>query len=291
MKSFTKGSIFKSNQVEILTPRLLQGSLEGFERFGINPAVLTDDFKQPEIAESISENLTEAEISASRIIAEAEVQAREIIREAEAKVNELILQSEIESDNIIQKAKMQEKLLREELAQAVREEIEPLAYSEGYQNGSQKAELESRETRERAQALFNLAQRALREEYLKVDDSLLNLALQIARRITGITLALNPRKLLDIVRSLTFLPQEREGWRLHISADDVEWIAQLGSDEQLPCPWVKDETLRQGDCFLECQEGIYDARIEAQLTKMEKALLEELKYEELEATGTEGGCN
>jgi Flagellar biosynthesis/type III secretory pathway protein len=289
MKSYTKGCVFKSNEVEILTPRLLQGSLEGFERYGIIPAIVNSDFKQPEIPEIMSEALTEAEMSASRKIAEAEVQAREIVREAEAKVNEMLRQSEIQANTIIQKAEMEEKLLREELAQAVRKEIEPLAYSEGYQKGIQKAELESRETIERAKSFFSMAQRALHEEYTKVDDLLLNLALQIAKRITGISLALNPRKLLDIARSLTLLPQDREGWCLHISPEDVEWIMRLSPDDQLPCPWVKNETLSQGDCFLECREGIFDARVEVQLAKMEKVLLEELKHEELDATDAEGG--
>lgn len=287
MKLSTKGSVFKSNEVKILSPRLLQGSLEGFERFGINPAVISSDLAQPELPEIISEALTEAETSASRIIAEAEVQAGEIIRQAEAKGNEMIRLSEIKANNIIQRAEMQEKQLREELTQAVWKEIEPLAYAEGYQKGIQKAEQESRETIEKAKSLFDMAQRALHEEYIKVDESLLELALQIAKRITRISLAVNPRKLLDIVRSLSLLPQEREGWRLHISPDDVEWITRLAPDDQLPCPWVKNETLNQGDCFLECQEGIFDARVEAQLAKMEKVLLEELKYEELEATGAE----
>jgi flagellar assembly protein FliH len=289
MKLYTKGSVFKSNEVEILSPRLLQSSLDGFERFGINPAIMTGDFKQPEIPDIISEALTEAEKSASRIIADAEDQAREILRKAKAEGNEMIRLGEVEADKIIQRAEMQEKQLREELSQAVWKEIEPLAYSEGYQRGSQKAELESRETIERAKSLFSMAQRALHEEYIKVDESLLNLALQIAKRITRISLALNPRKLLDIMRSLSLLPQEREGWRLHVAPDDVEWIMRLASDDHLPCPWVKNDTLSQGDCFLECQEGIFDARVEVQLAKMEKILLEELKHEELEATGTEGG--
>lgn len=292
MKSFTKGCIFKSNEVEILTPRLLQSSLEGFERYGINPALISSDIKQSdlkEIPEIISDALSEEEISSSRKIAEAEVQAREILREAEVRATEMVRQSEIEANTIIQRAEMQEKRLREELALAVRKEIEPLAYSEGYQKGILKAELESREIMEQAKTFFSMAQRVLQEEYAKVDDSLLKLALRIAERITRASLALDHRKLLDIVRSLALLPQEREGWRLHISPDDVEWIMRLSPGDQLPCPWIRNETLSQGDCFLECQEGIFDARIEAQLAKMEKILLEELKYEKLEATGTEGG--
>jgi flagellar assembly protein FliH len=292
MRSFTKGCIFKSNEVEVLTPRLLQSSLEGFERYGIKPALISSDIKQSEIKEMpeiISDALSEEEISASRTIAEAEVQAREILREAEARVREMIRQGEIEANTIIQRAEMQEKRLQEELALAVRKEIEPLAYSEGYEKGIRKAEQESREIIEQAKSFFSMAQRVLQEEYAKVDDSLLELAVKIAERITRASLALDRRKLLDVVRALALLPQEREGWRLHISPDDVKWIMKLSPHDQLPCPWIKNETLSQGDCFLECQEGIFDARVEAQLAKIEKVLLEELKHEKLEATGTEGG--
>lgn len=298
MKSSTKGCVFKSNAVEILTPRLLKSGLDELERFGFNLHVISTDSRQPEKPEiilndlteveiSASQKIAEAEVSASQKIAEAEVKAREIVREAEAKAGEILRESEIKAESIIQRAKMKENQLREELAKAVREEIEHLAYTEGYQTGRDKAEMESQEIREQAKSLFHMAQRVLQEEYAKVDDSLLTLAMRIAKCLTRVSLELNPQKLLEIIRSLTLLPQERAGWCLHIAPEDVDWISALPSDEQLPCPWVINETLSQGDCFLECQEGIFDARVDARLEKMEQVLREELKNEGLEPTRRE----
>ncbi|MHB8126776.1 MAG: FliH/SctL family protein [Desulfitobacteriaceae bacterium] len=295
MKSFTKGCVFKSYAVEVLTPRLLQGSSDGFEQLNVNLAVIgtksqqteePEDSDNPEIINNI---INEAEIRASQKIAEAEVYVKEILREAESKASETIRQSEIEAKEVIERAKKAENQLREELANAVREEIGPQAHSEGYQTGLQKAEIESRKIIEQANALFSLAQRALHEEYIKVDDSLLKLATRIAERLARITLGLNSQKLLEIIRSLALLPQDREGCRIHIAPEDVAWITTLPPGDQLPCPWVQDETLSQGDCFLECQEGIFDARLEVQLDRMEKVLREELNYGGLESTSPKGG--
>jgi flagellar assembly protein FliH len=132
-----------------------------------------------------------------------------------------------------------------------------------------------------------MAQKALYEEYCRVDDSLLSLAMRVAKRLTGLSLELEPRKLLDIARTLVLLPKEREGWCLHIAPEDGDWLKALSAEDQLPCPWVVDETLAQGDCFLECQEGIFDARVEAQLEKMEMILREEIRNERLESTSPE----
>lgn len=288
MKLSTKECVFKSNRVQVLTPRLLQTSLDGLEGFGISLPVTGTDSRQPDDFEISSKYLREAELTASQKIAEAEVKAREIVRKAEAMAAEIIRQSEREAEVIIQTAKMKETQLREELAEAVRAEVEQLAYVEGYQTGKDKAEMENREIREQAKSIFSLAQRALSEEYAKVDNALLTLAMRIAKRLTRVSLELNPQKLLDIARSLLLLPQEREGWRLHISPHDADWITALPADEQLPCPWVEDENLSQGDCFLECQEGIFDAKVDSQLEKMEQILREELKHEGLESAGTEG---
>ncbi|HWQ89479.1 MAG TPA: FliH/SctL family protein [Desulfitobacteriaceae bacterium] len=287
MRLFTKGCVYKSHTIEVMTPRLVQNSSDNCARS--NPETDAKNFEQqPQISEAAADSLPEAEQSVSYILTEAERRAKEILGSSEAKANEIIRQSEIEAEAIHQRAIVQEEQLREELAETIREQVEQQAYSEGYQKGLAAAEIESREITKQAKSLFSMAQRALHEEYCRIDDSLLNLAMRVAKRLTGISLELEPRKLLDIARTLVLLPKEREGWRLHIAPEDRDWLKALSSEDQLPCPWVIDETLAQGDCFLECQEGIFDARVEAQLEKMEMILREELRNERLGSTGPEG---
>ena len=140
---------------------------------------------------------------------------------------------------------------------------------------------------EKANQLFQLAQRAVQEEYAKVDEDLLHLAIKIAERIVRSSLAVEPQRLVGIIQALTLLPQEREGWRLHVAPEDARWL----EGNQSPCPWVIDESLNPGDCFLECQEGIFDARLEAQLDKLEHTLREELEHGGVEPIDPDGGTD
>ncbi len=298
MKSYTKGRVFKSYVVEVSTPRLLQGSSERFERLSVNLAVISTDSdhganislsdQAQVLTMKYPHTLTATETIAAEKINEAEVQAAKILRDAETKASEILRRSEIEANEIIQRVKAEENQFKEAWAETVRLEIGPLAHSEGYQAGLQKAEIEGQGIKEQAKALFVLAQRAFNEEYAKVDEALLKLAMRIAERLARTSLSLRPQQLIEITRSLMLLPQDREGWRLHVAPEDAQWIAVLPQVDQPPCTLVKNENLSQGDCFLECQEGIFDARLEAQLERLEKVLREELKYGELESSGTEG---
>ncbi|MFZ3101254.1 MAG: FliH/SctL family protein [Desulfitobacteriaceae bacterium] len=306
MKLFTKGCVFKSYTVEVSAPRLLEGYAEGFERFNVNSNVavinadsknnydhntnlnkqvqvltnkypsLTGNSEQSVSSEIISDILVEAERKASEKINQAEAHAKRILQEAQIKAGETIRQAEIEAKEIIQHAKEEENLVRD------------IAHSEGYQKGIRESEREGQGIIEQAKSFFSLAQRALNEEYSKVDEALLKLAIRIAERLARTSLGLKPQQLLEIMRSLMLLPQNREGWRLHVALEDAAWINKLPRANQPPCTWVKNDTLSQGDCFLECQEGIFDARLEVQLERLEKVLREELKHGGLESTGTEG---
>ncbi len=288
MSLFSKGYVYKSHTIEIMPPCLVQNSTVGCTRS--NPEAGTNEVEQqPQTSEAPAGRLPEAEQSVSYLtdLTEAERQAKEILGRAEAKAKEIICQSETEAGEIIRQAKAGVEHLREELAKTIRGELEEQAFAEGCRKGLETAEAESREIREQAKSLLSMAQKALHEEYCRVDDSLLSMAMRIAKRITGISLELEPSRLLDIARTLVLLPKERKGWCLHIATEDGDWIKALSLEDKLPCPWVIDETLVQGDCFLECQEGIFDARLEAQLDKMEMILREELRNERLESTGPE----
>jgi len=200
------------------------------------------------------------------IVAEAELRAQEIRTEA---------QSDLEQ-------------LRQEAIQSAQAEVYPVAQAEGYQAGFEAGynagEAEGKDFSQKANQLFQLAQRAVQEEYAKVDEELLHLAIKIAERLVRSTLTVEPQRLVGIIQALSLLPQEREGWRLHVAPDDARWL----EGNQPPCPWVIDESLSPGDCFLECQEGIFDARLEAQLDKLEHTLREELEHGGVESTHPDG---
>jgi len=265
MKLSINGRVVKSYDVEVSSPRLVECS-EGFQQLDACLTVLSVGTENQNSASPIE---VEAQEKASLILVDAENRAQTILEEARAEFDHL----------------------RQEVVETAQTEVYPAAQASGYEAGLQAGllagEAEGKRWSEKANHRFQLAQRAVQEEYAKVDEDLLHLAIKIAERLVRASLAVEPQRLVAIIQALTLLPQERVGWRLHVAQDDTRWM----EGDQSPCPWVIDESLNPGDCFLECQEGIFDARLEAQLDKLEHTLREELKYGTLESIATEGGTD
>lgn len=285
MKSFIKGRVVKSYDVEISTPRMVEWN-EGFQELGPCLTVLKVDEE-----ETLKNSAHPTWLDTSELEAEAEKKAKLILTQAETSAEEILVRAEAEAQETLAQAQADLERLRQEVREAAQAEIYPAARAEGYQAGFQAGEAEGRKIIENARQLFQLAQQAFQEEYAKVDGDLLHLALKIAERLVRSSLALEPQRLIEIIRALVLLPQEREGWRLHVAKQDALWLEELPPETQLPCPWLIDESLNAGDCFLECQEGIFDARLEAQLEKLEHVLREELEHGSLESTNSDSGAD
>ncbi|MFZ3130360.1 MAG: FliH/SctL family protein [Desulfosporosinus sp.] len=283
MKSFIRGRVVKSCNVEVSTPRMVENN-EGFQNLGTCLAVLSVGVEGPNAASPELPGWaditfeTEAKEKAAMILAEANEKVAMILAEADISAQEIRAQARAEADR-----------LRQEVAETTRAEVYPKAQAEGYLAGRQAGEAEGKRAFQDAKQLFQLAQRAVQEEYAKVDKDLLHLAIKIAERLVRSSLAIEPRRLVVVIQALTLLPQERLGWRLHVAPDDALWLEE--NQPPCPCPWVTDESLSSGDCFLECQEGVFDARIEAQLDKLEHTLREELQHGGVEPIDADSGSD
>ncbi|HBW36435.1 FliH/SctL family protein [Desulfosporosinus sp. BICA1-9] len=278
MRLSINGRVVKSYDVEVSTPRMVENQ-EGFQQLGnILRVVSVSEEDQPSTNQ---EYLDWRETSYEE---EAKAKAAIILAEAKASAEQIIVQAQAESER-----------LRQEVLKSAQDELYPAAKAEGYKEGrlageaegKLAGEAEGKRLTEQANQLFQLAQRAVQEEYSKVDELLLRLAIKIAERLVRASLAVEPQRLLAIIQALTLLPQERQGWRLHVSPHDVGWL----EGHQIPCPWVIDESLKLGDCFLDCQEGVFDARLEAQLDKLEHTLREELEHGGVESFDPDGSTD
>lgn len=278
MRLSINGRVVKSYDVEVSTPRIVE-SQEGFRQLGNCLTVIS-------VGEENSSSVNQEYLGwkESSYEEEAKAKAAVIIAEAEASAQQILAQAQTELDR-----------LHQEAVKSAQEEIYPAAKADGYNEGwlagvaegKQTGEAEAKRLTEQANQLLQLAQVAAQEEYAKVDEVLLRLALKIAERLVRSSLAVEPQRLLAIIQALTLLPQERQGWRLHVSTSDAQWL----EGSQTTCPWVMDESLNPGDCFLECQEGIFDARLEAQLDKLEHTLREELEHGSVESVNPNGGTD
>jgi Flagellar biosynthesis/type III secretory pathway protein len=285
MKSFIKERVVKSYDVEISTPRMVEWS-EGFQE--LCPCLTVLKVEEEEVPQNPAHPTW---LDTNELEAEAERKAEIIITEAEARAQEILAQAETRAQEILTQAQTDLDRLRLEVSETTRAEVYPAAQAEGYQAGFAAGEAEGKRLTSNAQKLFQLAQQAFQEEYAKVDGDLLHLAIKIAERLVRSSLSFEPQHLVGIIQALALLPQERTGWRLHVSAEDSAWLEKLPAEMQLPCPWMIDESLSSGDCFLECQEGVFDARLQAQLEKLELILREELEHGGLESIDPDGGTD
>ncbi|WP_242860167.1 FliH/SctL family protein [Desulfosporosinus sp. I2] len=290
MRLSINGCVVKSYDVQISTPRIVE-CLEGFRQLDTCLAVVNigeeSQNSKTELFEDRDTLLVVEEIDqAGRILGDAQEQAAKILADAKADAQKILAQAEASAQEIVAQSQTDLERLRQEVIESAQAEIYPAAQAEGYQAGRQAGETEGNRLTENANQLLLLVKRAVQEEYAKVDSELLHLAIKIAERIVRSTIAVEPQRLLDIIQALTLLPLERQGWRLHVAPTDTYLL-----EGNLPCPWIIDESLNSGDCFLECQEGVFDGRLEAQLDKLEHTLREELEHGGLESISPDCGTD
>lgn len=302
MKLSTRSRVVKSHTVEVSVPRLVECQNEEFQLLGGHLAVVRNveesdagvvrfgNWIEPLGGESEAKLGNTPEISLElNPVRTLEVQASELLIEAKTHAQEILAQAEAEAEQLRASAQIE----ATELLQKLREEVTAHAYTEGYEKGFEQgliegrtqAEHETEGKRKEAKALLGLAERAVQEEFSKADQELLHLVIKIAERVLRANLEISPELLLHQVRALTLFPQEREGTSLHVSPEDFTWLMASDTKDQLQVTFVSDDTLHPGDSFIECSEGIFDARLVAQLARLEHLLREELRHAGLEQAG------
>ncbi|RNC29564.1 MAG: hypothetical protein AWM53_00562 [Candidatus Dichloromethanomonas elyunquensis] len=282
MKLFTRSSILKSITVEVTSPRILESpDLERDYRKFAKPQGVPLEFpmlsapgegRAAESAGTQSESGNHIQEESNNVFVEAKRQAEQVLAEARNQAAEIIRNAQTESI-----------ALRKTIEEQVRQEVTPLAHAEGYENGLREAKEEAELIRKQSRLFLEMAKKVLQDEFHKVDTELVQLCLKISERVIHSTLQAEPERLLNIIRNLSLLPREKEGIKIHLSGKDWEWYKTIPAEDKPLYPVIVDETLKAGDTFLECAEGVFDARVNSQLEKIEQYLYEELDHGRLDS--------
>jgi len=264
MKSFIKSSLIKGTVVEIVSPRLLE-----------SPQFQKNDIPQTDIP-SFAESIPEEADRVKEIIARAEKEAENILAEAQKQAEEIIRRTTLENE-----------LIQDNLRETIRREKFSEAFEEGYAQGLAQAQAEAQTIIERAHTYLELAQTALADQYHKVDQELVMLSVKIAERLLHSALEVKPERILAIIRNLVLMPQDKTTIKIHLSAEDWEWYREIPDKDKPAYPVIVDESLRPGNTFLECAEGVFEADLESQLQKIEEMLREEFERGKLDVFSEE----
>jgi flagellar assembly protein FliH len=169
-----------------------------------------------------------------------------------------------EAERIVSEARMQA------------EEIRTEAHQKGYAEGAEKGRKEEGAALSKVIAGFqrSLEELArLREHGIKDNElEIVELALEVARKIIGSELASDPMTVAKVVRNALSHVRVKESLRVRLNPEDHALLSQ-GTPEFLEAvTLVADPGIERGGAVIESSGGNLDAQIEEQLAEIEKSL-------------------
>lgn len=157
-------------------------------------------------------------------------------------------------------------------------------YAEGLNEARRHAATELQHTLERLHAQVEEVCRALRAEhhaYLQhAEQQLVELAIEVARKVVREELRLQPEHVLAVVREVLRRLQGFGRVRVRVHPLDVELVRRQRPlllqvvDGIEAIEIVEDRRVGQGGCIIETEQGVYDARIDTQLSELERTIRE-----------------
>ena len=144
-------------------------------------------------------------------------------------------------------------------------------YAKSYTAGIQQAQLDSAQIH----ALLQNLQEALNQVDEHLAQSLLNLSLEIGRKMTGEVLRVNPEIILKIVNdAINVLPHFNQNAHLILHPDDAELVKKQMGDQLAHSGWkiFTDIRIQRGGCRVETAHSQVDASTEARWKRVVEAI-------------------
>jgi flagellar biosynthesis/type III secretory pathway protein FliH len=168
----------------------------------------------------------------------------------------------------------------EERLRAIAAETRRRAREEGYAEGLAEARAQTASAID-ALAAAEQGIRSREEEFLRAAErSAVELAIAIAEKIVGGTVAARPEAVLDDVGGALLRTASRHRLAIEVNPDDLELVAdsaerlaaKLGGVQRLDV--VAERRIERGGCIVRTEEGEIDARIGSQLERVAELLAE-----------------
>jgi flagellar biosynthesis/type III secretory pathway protein FliH len=127
-------------------------------------------------------------------------------------------------------------------------------------------------TEARAHARAELAEARLSLEHAHgemlrgASESIVEIALAVARRLVGEELALRPERVREIVDEAIERVRRAKGARVRVHPEDAQQLVDLHVHI------VEDDSITRGGCLVESELGDVDARLEVRLEALGRAL-------------------
>lgn len=163
------------------------------------------------------------------------------------------------------------------------EQVRQERYDEGHQAGVAAKEDEAREAVARLDTLHESLKAMRRHVLMEAEALVVDLAVAVARRVTGIQVEMDPKVLLKVIRTALEHISDRSSLVIKVHPDDLSiarrfarrWVEKIDAEAVLRV--VVGDTVERGGCMIEGQTENADARIEKQLDVLHTALREAVR--------------
>lgn len=219
--------------------------------------------------------------SAEELLLNAEQQAAAILKQA----NE---QNLLEKEKAIVELESWKQYEREKVM-AELEEIKKQGFSEGYDQGNQKAMSEYTSKIQLAQEILDKAYKEKKEIINESEPFVIDLSVEIASKIIQKELETKPELLIEMIKQNLVYSNERSMISICVSPEDYSFVQNqrkqlLESLEgQIEVKILPEHSIEKGGCVIRTSYGSIDARMDVQLKEIKQALLKTLQddlYEE-----------
>jgi flagellar assembly protein FliH len=160
-------------------------------------------------------------------------------------------------------------------------------YGAGYSVGAheavrqmtERADTEREAYREELSSFVSGVEDASRSAWQRMEPEILDLVLEIARKVIKMEVELNREAAIEIVKNTLRRVADSTSLRIRVHADDLETVRANREDLYTlvdsirKVEIVEDRRVGQGGCIVETDAGTIDARIETQLEEIRKLLL------------------
>lgn len=160
------------------------------------------------------------------------------------------------------------------------QEIEQAAYEEGFARGKAEGYAAgaaiAREQAERLRLLMEHLARPIADFDAEVENALVALAIEVARRLTNAQVELDSKVTVGVVReALEALGDTPRDARVHLNPAELEALREVLSPPTEGPKWrfVGDASLHRGDCRIVTEGGSVDARLDTREASISRSLL------------------
>lgn len=167
-----------------------------------------------------------------------------------------------------------------EEAQREKMEILEAARTQGYEEGARQAYEEFESARQELEMEKRKHEQEYEELLFDLEPKFVRYLTNIYEKVFQVNLAEEKEIVVNLLRTAMQKVEGSKNYIVHVSKDDYKFVyehkrelAEATMTEDAIIDVVEDVTLKEGDCFIETANGIFDCGIETQMTALKKKLM------------------